>query len=121
MRVSACRSGHGRRGDRRLSLALQRLPAAAAPLGARRLADCAVALQQGAGRERPHGEEPDLEYLALEDLRQPAALAGGDADADPAGGGLAGAAGRTALLDAGDGDTAVRAEPGLGRVQRGAR
>jgi hypothetical protein len=86
-----------------------------------RLADCAVALRQGAGRERPHGEEPDLEHLALEDLRQPAAIAGGDADVDPAGGGMAGAAGGTAVLDAGDAVPAVRAEPGLAGVQRGTR
>ena len=65
------------RSHRRLPLSLQRLHAPQTPLGARRLADRAVALHTGAGRVGPVRAQPHLDHLALEDPRQPPAFPGG--------------------------------------------
>src|SRR5262249_6639666 len=58
--------------DRRLSVAFQRAQSPTASLGARRLADVAVAVPAGTGFPRPNSAESDIADLAMEDSRQPA-------------------------------------------------
>ena len=74
-------AGHRRRGRRRLPLERARPRAPAAPLGARRLADPAVAVSRACRRATGIAAQPPAAHRALEDPRQPAAQPGAAGDA----------------------------------------
>ncbi len=74
--LRAHRAGVRRRAGRRLPGERARPRAAPAPLGARRLADPALALPLGAQPARAAATQPASAHLALEDPRQPAAQPG---------------------------------------------
>ena len=74
--LRARRPRHRHRDHRRLPIALLRPHPPQAPLGPRRLADCAMAVQQGPRRVRQLRPEPDQHHLTMEDSRQPPAQSG---------------------------------------------
>ena len=83
--LRARRPGHRHPSRRRLSVELPDVRGAPAPLGARRLADPALALVHRARRRPAPGVERAAGHRALEDLRQPAPQPAGARAAPPAG------------------------------------
>src|SRR5207248_14490 len=98
------RPGDGHRAARRLPVALPRLRPPRAPLGARRLANPAVAVPLRPRPRRPRrahaAPEPAAGAGALEDFRQPAPQPGAAGAGAAPGAGLDGAARRRLALDA---------------------